>query len=75
MAFKAKLWPEKEREIYDNNFSIVSSITSISGFGIALIMMPSLNVALFIWGLCCIIDDLGWIIVYNKNKQILKSIK
>ena len=74
MAFKAKLWPEKEREIYDNNFSIVSSITSISGFSIALILMPSLKVALFIWGLCCIIDDLGWIIVYNKNKQILKSI-
>jgi len=75
MAFKAKLWLEKEREIYDNNQSIVSGITCISGFGIALIMMPSLNVALFIWGLCCIIDDFGWIIVYNKNKQILKTIE
>ena len=75
MAFRAKLWPEKEREVYDNNLSIVSSITSISGFGIALIMMPSLKVALFIWGICCIIDDFGWIIVYFKNKQSLKLIK
>ena len=38
------------------------------------LMMPSLNVALFICGLCYIIDDFGWIIVYNKNKQILKTI-
>ena len=75
MAFKAKLWPEKEREIYDNNLSIVSGITCIIGFGIALLMMPSLNVALFIWGLCCIIDDIGWIIVYIKNEKILKNIE
>lgn len=74
MAFKTKLWPEKEREIYDNNLSIVSGITCIIGFAIALIMMPSLNTALFIWGLCCIIDDLGWIIVYRKNQEILKTI-
>ena len=74
MAFKAKLWQEKEREIYDNNLSIVSGITCIIGFAIALIMMPSLNTSLFIWGLCCIIDDLGWIIVYRKNQEILKTI-
>lgn len=75
MAFKAKLWPEKEREIYDNNLSIVSGITCIIGFAFALIIMPSLNVALFIWGLCCIIDDIGWIIVYIKNKQLLQLIE
>ena len=75
MAFKTKLWPEKEREIYDNNLSIVGGITCIVGFGVALLMMPSLNVALFIWGLCCIIDDIGWIIVYLKNKEILKNIE
>ena len=75
MAFKAKLWPEKEREVYDNNLSIVSGITCIAGFGIALVAMPSTNTALFIWGLCCIIDDLGWIIVYYRNKKILQSIK
>lgn len=75
MAFKTKLWPEKEREIYDNNLSIVSGITCIIGFTFALIMMPSLKVSLFIWGLCCIIDDIGWIIVYLKNKETLKGIE
>ena len=75
MTFKAKLWPEKEREIYDNNFSIVSSITCITGFGMALIVMPSLKIALLIWGLCCIIDDFGWIIVYNRNRKILTKIE
>ena len=75
MAFKAKLWVEREREIYDNNLSIVGGITCIIGFAFALLMMPSLNVALFIWGLCCIIDDIGWIIVYLKNKETLKGIE
>ena len=75
MAFKAKLWVEKEREIYDNNLSIVSGITCIIGFGFALLLMPPLKVGLFIWGICCIIDDIGWIIVYLKNKEALKSIE
>lgn len=75
MAFKAKLWPEKEREIYDNNLSIVGGITCIIGFALALFMMPSLKVALFIWGLCCIVDDIGWIIVYIKNQKTLKTIQ
>lgn len=75
MAFKAKLWPEKEREIYDNNLSIVGGITCIIGFALALFMMPSLKVALFIWGLGCIVDDIGWIIVYIKNQKTLKTIQ
>ena len=75
MTFKAKLWPDKEREIYDNNLSIVSGITCMIGFGLALIAMPSLKTALFIWGACCIIDDFGWIVVYLKNKEVLQSIE
>lgn len=75
MAFKAKLWVEKERELYDNNLSVVGGITCIIGFGFALIAMPSLKMALFIWGACCIFDDLGWIAVYVRNKQTLKEIE
>ena len=74
MTFKSKLWVEKEREIYDNNHSIVVGIVCIIGFSLALFFMPSLKAALVIWGLCCIIDDIGWILVYLKNKEILKNI-
>ena len=74
MAFKAKLWIEKEREIYDNNHSIIAGIVCIIGFTAALFFMPSLKLALFIWAICCIIDDIGWIIVYIKNKESLKEI-
>lgn len=74
MVFKSKLWIEKEREIYDNNHSIVVGIVCIIGFSMALLFMPPLNVALIIWALCCIIDDIGWILVYVKNKQQLKNI-
>lgn len=71
MAFKPKLWTEKGREIYDNNSSIVSGIYCILGFSAALLFMPTLKTALFLWAICCIIDDIGWIIVYTKNKKIL----
>lgn len=74
MAFKAKMWNEKEREIYDNNISIVAGIVCIIGFAMALIIMPSLKVALFLWGICCIIDDIGWIVVYYNNKKSLKEV-
>lgn len=74
MVFKSQLYNEKGRENYDNNASIVASITSILGYAVALFAMPSLKLALFLWGLCCIIDDIGWIIVYQKNKNKLKTI-
>lgn len=73
MAFKAKLWIEKDREIYDNNLSIVTGIVCIIGYFFAIIITPSLTVSLVLWSLCCIIDDLGWIIVYYKNKNKLKE--
>lgn len=75
MAFKAKLWLEKEREIYDNNVSIVSGIVCIIGYVFALIALPSLKVSLFLWSICCIFDDIGWLIVYTKNKKTLREIE
>jgi len=73
MAFKAKMWIEKDRETYDNNLSIVSGIVCIIGFGFALLLLPSLKLSLFLWGFGCIFDDIGWIIVYSKNKELLKN--
>lgn len=71
MCFKAKLWIEKDREVYDNNLSIVGGIVCVIGYLVALLAMPPLKLALFLWGFCCIFDDLGWIIVYFKNKEKL----
>lgn len=73
MAFKAKLWVEKDREVYDNNYSIVSGIVCIIGYVFALFFLPSLQVSLILWALCCILDDIGWIIVYSKNKKALEN--
>lgn len=75
MTFKSRLWVEKEREIYDNNSSIVSGIVCVVGYTTALVAMPCLKTALFLWGLCCIFDDIGWIIVYKKNQKLLKEIQ
>jgi len=71
MAFKSVLWVEKEREIYDNNLSIVEGVVCIIGYSLSFLFLPPLKVSLFLWGLCCIIDDIGWIIVYYNNKNIL----
>ena len=73
MAFKAKLWIEKEREVYDNNADIVSGIVCVIGYLFALVALPSLKVSLFLWAICCIFDDIGWLIVYSKNKLTLKN--
>lgn len=74
MAFKAALWVEQQREVYDNNTSIVSGIVCIIGFAVALVLMPSLKTALILWSLCCIFDDIGWIIVYYKNRDSLRDL-
>lgn len=71
MAFKSKLWIEKDREIYDNNASIVSGIVCVVGYLFAIIALPPLKLSLFLWSICCIIDDIGWIIVYKINKTKL----
>ena len=41
----------------------------IAGYVCALLSMPSLKVAMFIWGLCCAIDNIGWLVVYHRNKD------
>ena len=69
MAFKASLWVEKEREDFDNTSSIISNTIAMIGFMIATIAMPKLEVAVFLWGLGCIFDDIGWIIVYRKTRN------
>ena len=71
MAFKAKLWIEKDREIYDNNASIVTGIVCIVGYLFAIVALPPLKLSLFLWSICCIIDDIGWIRVYKINKTKL----
>lgn len=74
MAFKSKLWNEEKREIYDNNSTIIGSITCISGYLFALLFMPTLETALILWAIACVVDDIGWMIVYIKNRNKLLEI-
>ena len=75
MVFKSFLWIEKEREQFDNTSSIFSNTIALLGFAIATIVMPSLELAIFLWGFGCIFDDIGWIIVYHRRKEyIIESV-
>jgi len=73
MAFRPKLWNDKERELYDNNNSIVCGIYCIIGFLFSLLFMPSLNTALFVWGSVCALDNIGWIVIYQRNRKLLNE--
>lgn len=66
MSFRAKLW--------EGHNSIVGGITCIVGFGLALLFLPSLKVALGLWSISCLFDNLAWCYVYYKNKKSLMEI-
>ena len=72
-AFKAKLFKERGREDFDNDMQLACSLSSLIGFGIASIISIPINSALILWGIACI-GNLGWIIVYLKNKKVLKMV-
>lgn len=74
MTFKSKLWNNEERENYDNNIEIVGGVVSILGYAMALFFLPSLKTSLILWGIAYLVDDLGWAIVYYKNKNDLMEI-
>lgn len=74
MAFKAKLWTEKSRETFDNTDSVIRNIALLTGSLLAIVACPSLKLALVLFGVCCVIDDIGWIYVYLKCKDELKEI-
>ena len=74
MCFQSKLWQNREREDFDNTNSVVRGIVNCLGFGLSIFAMPSIKVAVFVWGSCCIVDDIGWIIVYNRcRRQIVDA--
>lgn len=75
MFFKSKLFQDKKREEFDNNLSIISSIVCIVGFSFSLFMLPSLKLSLLLWSFACVIDDIGWIVVYIKNKLTIDNSK
>jgi uncharacterized protein YacL len=73
IAFKAALFKEKDREDFDNDYQLTSSISSLIGCGLALIYPPSLTISLILWGIACL-NNLGWVIVYKRNKIKLNLI-
>lgn len=71
MVFKSKLWNEKSRELHDNTQSVIGDIALCLGGIIAIVACPSLKLALVLFGICCVVDDIGWILTYLKLKDIL----
>ena len=75
MVFKSKLWNNENREHYDNNASIIAGLTCILGYSLAMFFEPSIKFALALWGIAYLVDDIGWAIVFWKNREQLTDIK
>ena len=73
MVFKSKLWNNESRENYDNNASIIGGMTCILGYSFAMFFEPSITFALALWGIAYLVDDIGWAIVYWKNRETLTT--
>lgn len=55
--------------MYDNTASIFRNGVAMLGFAIAILAMPTLNAAILMWGVGCIFDDIGWVVVYRKTRE------
>lgn len=75
MVFKSKLWNNESREHYDNNASIIGGLTCILGFSLAMFFEPPIKLALALWGIAYLVDDIGWAIVFWKNRELLTEVK
>ena len=73
MVFKTKLWNDKSRELHDNTQSVIGDIALLIGGLMAIVCCPSLNAALSLFGIACIVDDIGWIATYLKLKDVLSN--
>lgn len=70
-AFSNALWKGRKREDYKNEKDLWHGYAGILGLLIAATFTAPLRWSLVIWGITCILDDLGWIIIYLKNKNFL----
>ena len=59
----------------DRNQRWTLSTLFVVGLLNALLFMPSLKVAMFVWGICCGIDNIGWLVVYHKNREKFREIE
>ena len=50
--------------------SIITGLICIIGGILALLFSPTLKVSLMLWGIAYTVDDIGWALVYMKNKNL-----
>lgn len=71
MTFRTKIWNEEAREIYDNNNSIIGSMTCLIGYGASLLVLPSVRLSVILWGITCLFDNIAWCCLYWKKRESL----
>ena len=71
-AYSNQLWQGRDREDRQNSLSYLNKVAGIAaGILLALGVVPTLEQSLIMWGITSAIDDLGWMIVYSRNKEQL----
>lgn len=67
-SFRVAIFPDREREFYDNNMHIVSSVSYLLGLTVVAIWPIPLDVSILLWGFGCF-GDIGWLIIYRRHKS------
>lgn len=70
MTFRTKIWNDTDREIYDNNNAIIGSFVVLLGYGASLFWLPSIQTAVVIWGVSCLLDNIAWCCLYYKQRKL-----
>lgn len=72
-SFRVATFPDRQREFYDNNMNIITSISALIGLGIGIFFPIPLSTSILLWGFGCF-ATIGWLVIYKRNKQILSNI-
>lgn len=76
-VIKSAVWVDNDqRERFNINMNNVAPLASLVGFILIKVWYPGLTTSLILLSSVCIIDDIGWFIVYCKNKdKVLQYLK
>lgn len=73
-SFRVSMFPDRKREFFDNNRTLVENISELVGLGIAAIFPISLKTSIILWSIG-IASIIGWLIIYKRNKIKLSKIE
>ena len=71
LVIETSLWSGENLENFKNSRNCIMDIGCILGFFLSFVFQPSTRIAVIFWGICCILDDIGWIYLFIKRRKVI----